>query len=186
MLEKITKPYRYSVLGLSLVNLILCLLTYGKRVWYDAYFNRYTYQITYSVQGTYYATVLDATSMGTIFFVLCCLVLLLGIVLLVLKLVKKLDKKVLNITFSGLSLVTGIFGIIAHSTSRNFILEHIVMTKWNGKPGDFVESHFSSSYVLYLILSFSILMIIYSLVELVNCFISKPEHINEGTYTVEL
>ncbi len=186
MLRKIVKPYRYSVLGLSLVNLILCLIKFGSRVWYDAYFNIYTYVVTYTKTGTYSATVLDATSMGTIFFVLCCLVVLLGAVLLILQLVKKFNKKGLNIAFSSLSLVTGIFGIIAHSTSRNFILKYIVRTKWNGNGGDYVQSYFTDGYVLYLILSFSILMIAYSAVELVNLFMTKKENINEGASVVEL
>ena len=89
MLRKIVKPYRYSVLGLSLINLILCLIQFGSRVWYDAYFNIYTYAVTYTKKGTYSATVLDATSMGTIFFVLCCLVVLLGVVLLILQFLSK-------------------------------------------------------------------------------------------------
>lgn len=185
MLEKIRKPYIYSILGFSLINSILCLCTYGYKDWYHVYYNGYL--LDYTIEGTYYAKIIDVSTIGSIFFVLCCLVMVSGGAILFLKFIKKIEKKQINIAFTIMSLITGVLGIFAQSIGKSEILKYISLTKWPyGGRINYVQAFFGDKYILSLILSLSILMIIYSAIELVNYFTPKKTNINDNIYTVEL
>lgn len=172
VLEKIRGVYLYSILLLTIANIILSFFSFGERRWYDISFN--TYGIVYNeTPGVYCATILDASTIGTIFFVLCCLLLLLCIIVLCLKLNNKKEIKMMNNIFCGLTLATGILGIITQASESEFIIKHIEMTEWSGQNADYVKSCFTNQWILYLILLFSIIMFTYSIVEIVLRLITK-------------
>ena len=81
MLEKIIKPYRYSILGVSLVNLILCLCSYGYKEWYKVYYSK-DYLWDYMADGRYEAKLIDVSTIGSIFFICCCALLVFFLLLI--------------------------------------------------------------------------------------------------------
>ena len=183
MLEKIIKPYRYSILGVSLVNLILCLCSYGYKEWYKVYYSK-DYLWDYVKDGRYNAKLIDVSTIGSIFFICCCALLVLGAAIIFLQKVKEYNNKYLNIAFSGFSIFTGILGVIAQAEGKSYILANRSLTELSDFR--YVQSFFTDKYILSLVLMLSILMIIYSAIELAYFFISSKKNTNNGVYTVEL
>lgn len=169
-MEKVKKPYQLIVLLLTIVNFILCFISFGRKEWFILKTYKYLNTVYLDLDSWYDAKFVDFGAIGIIFFILCCIVILFGIILLSLRYIKKREINIINIIFSIVSLVTGIFGIIAQALGKKYISEDLIGHEVVG-CFDYEQTYFTNEYVLYIVLSTSILIITYSVIELIISYL---------------
>ena len=126
--DKLLFIYKLAMLGLMVGCMILCFIPYGKVMFYKVVI-RGTFPYIYAdlqLNTTFVAKILYSGStrgtIGIIFFILCCLVLVFSVVSL---LVKNINKKIPLFITGGSSLILFVFGLLTFIFNIEYITSHI-------------------------------------------------------------
>ena len=178
--DKLLFIYKLAMLGLMVVCMILCFIPYGKVMFYKVVIKG-TFPYIYAdlqLNTTFVAKILYSGStrgtIGIIFFILCCLILVFLVVSL---LVKKINKKLALCITSGSSVLLFIFGLVAFILNIKYITSHISSFTEADKlvNSDYAQALFekynnlipidvpTNLFVLYLVLIFIIIAFVGSI-----------------------
>ena len=126
--DKLLFIYKLAMLGLMVGCMILCFIPYGKVMFYKVVIKG-TFPYIYAdlqLNTTFVAKILYSGStrgtIGIIFFILCCLILVFSVVSL---LVKNINKKIPLFVTGGSSLLLFVFGLLTFIFNIEYITSHI-------------------------------------------------------------
>ena len=126
--DKLLFIYKLAMLGLMVGCMILCFIPFGKVEFYETVIRgtKYYRYVDLDFVNSYTAKIMQSGgargTIGIIFFILCCLILVFLVVSL---LVKKINKKLALCITSGSSVLLFIFGLLAFILNIKCITSHI-------------------------------------------------------------
>ena len=169
------KICKFVLLGLGIINIILSFVPFGRVDWY-----KNSYDFFYGKKdGVYTAHLYENNFLGTMFFIFNILIVVALVVIIILNYAKKKEIQILDLIINFVTVLTGLFGIIAPFTAKEYIVSKI--DGFEAAGGRIAVSQFTSSGVASLdtILYLSIFMIQLAVVAIVFTFILKSKQKSE-------
>ena len=179
-IDKLLFIHKLAMLGLMVGCMILCFIPFGKVEFYETVIRgtKYYRYVDLDFVNSYTAKIMQSGgargTIGIIFFILCCLILVFLVVSL---LVKKINKKLALCITSGSSVLLFIFGLLVFILNIKYITSHISSFTEADKlvNSDYAQALFekynnlipidvpTNLFVLYLVLIFIIIAFVGSI-----------------------